>query len=75
MYDVYTARKKTRIAGWARLEKAVEYAIGEGKNLCYVHYRATDDDVMRLEKLGYEVKVDGAGVTWIYWFETKELTT
>ena len=71
MYDVNTARKKTKAGGWAKVEKAIDYAVSQGNSLCYIHHRSSDDDVLRLEQMGYEVRRDPTGITWIYWFDTE----
>lgn len=71
MYDASTARKKTKLWKCAKVEKAIDYAVSQGNSLCYMNHRVSDDDVLRLEQLGYDVRRDTDGTTWIYWFDTE----
>ena len=71
MYDANTARKKTKLGAWEKIEKAIDYAVRQGSSLCYINHRASDQDVLRLEQMGYDVRRDTDGTTWIYWFDTE----
>lgn len=71
MYDVSTERKKTKASGWAKIGKAIDNAVCQGNSLCYIHHPASDDDALRLEQMGYDVRRSTDGTTWIYWFDTE----
>ena len=47
-------------------DKAVKYEVKQGKNLCFVGIRANPEEEYKLEKLGYKVKTDDRGNTWLY---------
>jgi hypothetical protein len=68
MYSADQARADLPEARLARFERAIKHAVEEGEPLCHVRLRAKPEDIRYLEEHGYTVKVDGGGVTWIYWF-------
>lgn len=67
MYSAEQAKADLPNARIACFEKAIKYAVSEGKPLCYSHTRATPEDIEYLESYGYRAEVDRSGVTWIYW--------
>jgi len=67
MFNAHKARLKTNRASLKRFKKAIKYAIKQGDQLCFVRLRASESEISFFLSLGYEVRVDSAGVTWFYW--------
>lgn len=52
------------------IEKAIVFAAKDkGKNNTFVYFRATNDEIVELMDLGYDVHVSDSGTTQISWFK------
>ena len=62
------ATDKTYAQRTKNLENAINYAIENGKQCCYLQSHKTNpQDVSDLQGLGYETSVDSRGDLWVFW--------
>lgn len=73
MITAEQARARYKPSRMSLFNAAVEHAVSQGKQLCYLHILADSDEVSTLQSLGYNVEVDKKGVTWLYWFDEDRL--